>query len=343
MPAGSTPKVTVIITAYNTADYIGEALDSVFAQTFKDYEVIVINDGSPDTPALEKVLQPYRDRILYLKQENRGLAGARNTGIRQAQGDYLAFLDSDDTWEPEYLEEQERLFWHDPLLDMVYCDARLFGDSERAGETFVGVSPQESPATFEALASGRCSILPSCVVVRTRTVAEAGYFDERFFRVEDRDLWLRIAYSGGKIIYHNAVLARRRVHARALTSNGAKMEEDGVRVCKKLLSELSLDAEARTIIADRIMWGEAEIFTRRGKECLAAGDHRAGREWFEKARALTAKATLEQIRRPYAPGFLFHWARKLKLLVTITALRIAPSLTLVALRRRIRSHGVPGR
>lgn len=115
-----------------------------------------------------------------------------------------------------------------------------------------------------------------------------------------------------------------------------------MRVCKKLLSELSLDAEARTIIADRIMWGEAEIFTRHGKECLAAGEHRAARECFEKARALTAKTTLEQKRRPYAPGLLFHWGRQLKLLLTITALRIAPSLTLAALRRRIRSQGVTG-
>src|SRR5215216_6434275 len=74
------PAVSVVIPAYNAARHIGEALESVFAQTFTDYEVIVVNDGSPDTPALERALAPYMSRIIYLKQENRGVSAARNTG-----------------------------------------------------------------------------------------------------------------------------------------------------------------------------------------------------------------------------------------------------------------------
>lgn len=86
------PKVSVIMPSYNTAALIGEALDSVFAQSYRDFEVIVINDGSPDTPDLERVLDPYRERILYLKQENRRACGARNNGISHAKGEYLTFL-----------------------------------------------------------------------------------------------------------------------------------------------------------------------------------------------------------------------------------------------------------
>src|SRR5215467_1463918 len=104
------PSVSVIIPAYNTARYIGEALDSVFGQTYRDFEVIVINDGSPDTEALEAVLRPYLDRIVYLKQENRGPAAARNLGIHQARGEYIAFLDSDDCWVEEYLARQMSMF-----------------------------------------------------------------------------------------------------------------------------------------------------------------------------------------------------------------------------------------
>src|ERR1700686_1350704 len=110
----STPTVSVIIPSYKTATFITETLDSVFAQTFTDYEVIVVNDGSPDTEQLERVLEPYCNRIVYLKQENRGVAGARNAGIRRARGAFLAFLDSDDMWLPEFLAEQVQIFHKDP-------------------------------------------------------------------------------------------------------------------------------------------------------------------------------------------------------------------------------------
>src|SRR5580658_5003046 len=88
-----TPKVSVIIPAYKTAAFVAETLNSVFGQTFRNFEVIVINDGSPDTAELEVALQPYRDRIRYIKQENKGLPGARNVGIGLARGELLAFVD----------------------------------------------------------------------------------------------------------------------------------------------------------------------------------------------------------------------------------------------------------
>ena len=113
---GCKRQVSVIIPAYNTAAYITETLDSVFAQTFKDFEVIVVNDGSPDTEDLERVLQPYRARIVYVKQENRGVSGARNAGILRARGEFLAFLDSDDVWLPDYLAEQMKFLEAHPHL-----------------------------------------------------------------------------------------------------------------------------------------------------------------------------------------------------------------------------------
>src|SRR5215469_13488576 len=102
------PLVSVVIPAYEAAGHIASALESVFAQTFSDYEVIVINDGSPDTPQLLQVLRPYRDRIRYFEQGNEGPSGARNNAILAATGHYIAFLDSDDSWSPSYLVEQVR-------------------------------------------------------------------------------------------------------------------------------------------------------------------------------------------------------------------------------------------
>src|SRR5438552_653435 len=119
-------RVSVIIPAYNVAPYIAETLKSVFAQTKSAFEVIVVNDGSPDTEKLEEVLQPFRDRIVYLKQENRGLSGARNTGIRTATGDLIALLDGDDLWMPQYIETQTEFLRSHPEYDLVYCNAVFF-------------------------------------------------------------------------------------------------------------------------------------------------------------------------------------------------------------------------
>src|SRR5215471_12596309 len=98
---GPNPRVSIIIPAYNTASLIAPCLDSVFSQTFRDFEAIVVNDGSPDTPELEQALQPYRDKIIYIVQPNRRAAGARNTAIGTARGELLAFLDSDVSWLPD--------------------------------------------------------------------------------------------------------------------------------------------------------------------------------------------------------------------------------------------------
>ncbi len=124
----SAPTVSVIMPAYNSASFIGQALDSVFAQTYSDFEVVVVNDGSPDTAKLEDVLRQYLDGIVYIKQENRRVGGARNTGIRHARGEYLAFLDSDDSWFPDCLAVQMRAFDEDPSLDMIFADA-FFDDA----------------------------------------------------------------------------------------------------------------------------------------------------------------------------------------------------------------------
>jgi glycosyltransferase involved in cell wall biosynthesis len=94
--AGAGPTISVIIPSYNTAPLIANCLDSVFAQSFSDFEVVVVNDGSPDTAKLEEALRPYLEKIVYIVQENKRAAGARNTAIGKARGEFLAFLDSDD-------------------------------------------------------------------------------------------------------------------------------------------------------------------------------------------------------------------------------------------------------
>src|SRR5690349_3602213 len=98
------PKVSVIIPTYNRAQFIARAVDSVLEQTYKDFEIIVIDDGSSDNT--QEILKAYEGKIRYVYQQNKGISAARNRGIQEAKGEYIAFLDSDDVWKPEKLSVQ---------------------------------------------------------------------------------------------------------------------------------------------------------------------------------------------------------------------------------------------
>lgn len=214
----ATPAVSVIIPAYNASAYIKEALDSVFAQTFRDYEVIVINDGSPDTPRLEQMLEPYGESLKYIKQENRGAAAARNSGLRNARGEFVAFLDADDYWLPDYLSKQID-FLERSGADLVYSDALLIGDSPLAGRTYMETAPSRGEVTSESLLGYQCNVITSGVLARKKPILEVGLFDEMIKRAHDFDLWLRLAKHGAKISYQRKVLLHRRVLETGLTGD----------------------------------------------------------------------------------------------------------------------------
>src|SRR5918993_2695584 len=122
------PRVSVVIPAYNAAPLIGAALDSVFSQSFTDLECIVVDDGSRDERQLLEALAPWRDRIVYVRQENGGPAKARNTGIARARGELIAFLDADDEWLPEKLSRQVAFFERHPETGLLH--AGMVGERE---------------------------------------------------------------------------------------------------------------------------------------------------------------------------------------------------------------------
>ncbi|MGH9760676.1 MAG: glycosyltransferase family 2 protein, partial [Blastocatellia bacterium] len=187
------PAVSIVIPAYRATGYIASAIDSALAQTFADYEIIVVNDGCPDTVRLEQILKPYLGKLVYIKQNNTGPAGARNSGVRAARGRLIAFLDADDYWAPNYLIEQLRFLETNPQAHMVYTDALLIGDSPLAGRTFMELTPSNGVADFENLLTGRCTVILSGTVVHRQRLLDIGLFDERLRRAEDYDLWLRLA------------------------------------------------------------------------------------------------------------------------------------------------------
>ena len=300
------PKVSVIMPSYNTAGLIAEALDSVFAQDYRDFEVIIINDGSPDTPELERVLTPYRDRIVYLKQENRRACGARNNGIRSAKGEYVALLDSDDSWEPAFLRKQMEMFERDPSLDMVYCDCVIYGGGPQTGKTFMQTCPSEGEADFEAILTERCQAPISGTIVRRKTMMDAGLFDERLAMCDDYEMWLRLAYRGARIGYHREKLAKLRIgRPNSLSASDAKMQAALVTILSNVKAEWKLTAEQQALLAQKLEQAQALLALEQGKEFLKQRE-------FDKARLHLEQAN-GQLRRG-------------KLSLTLLGLRIAPGL-----------------
>ena len=281
-----TPRISVIIPAYNVASYIGETLASVFAQTFTDYEVIVINDGSPDTEALERALESCFDRISYLKQENLGAGAARNVGVRAAKGEFIAFLDADDLWLPNYLEEQMN-FIREHDCDLVCADAVMFGETPHAGRTYMEwlmeTAPSAGIVTFLDLLSAERSLITSGVVARRELILEVGLFDEALRNAQDFDLWLRLARHGARLMYHKKVLLQYRCHANSLTGDAVNSLARELNVLNKIEEAYNFTPAERAEISPVIRGRRAFLEFELGKLLIAQGDITRARAAFAKA------------------------------------------------------------
>ena len=185
------PKISVMIPVYNSARFLQEAIESVLAQTYKDYEIIVIDDGSTDNT--KEVLAPYCDRIRYIYQQNQGASSARNKGIRYSQGEYIAFLDADDIWLPEKLHIQVDYLDNNQEIALIYSWA-LWVDVNGRPLNKRNRSNRSLPTgdIFNILFV-RNFITPSSVMIRKRMLDTVGLFDESLTHAEDHELWLRIA------------------------------------------------------------------------------------------------------------------------------------------------------
>ena len=304
--ANTSPKVSVIIPSYKTANLIARCLDTVMAQTFQDFEAIVVNDGSPDTPELEKVLAPYMDRIVYIKQENKRCAGARNTAIKHARGEFLAFLDSDDTWYPEHLASQMQQFTDDPALDLAYCNSLLVGDPSRESP-FMDRCPSNGPANFESLVLETCQIPISTVVVRKASILKAGGFDETLPRCDDYDMWVRTAFHGAKVGYIRKLTVHMYIgRPGSMSQEKARMVESYWFALERFKRVLPLSPAQREVVDRRAR----EIRTR---YLLEEGKRQLDERHFDKARELFAEAN--------------HNLKAARLTAVLWGLKVAPSIT----------------
>jgi glycosyltransferase involved in cell wall biosynthesis len=189
----SDPTISVIIPAYNVEQYVAETIESLKAQTFEDYEAIIVNDGSSDHT--ENAIKPFLDdpRLHYIYQQNAGAAEARNTALKVAKGKWIALLDADDIWLPTKLEEQIALTQSDPLANIVYSNVIIFYMDGRQIEAFIESDLPDGDITA-ALYARNC-VWASSAFVRSEDLRKIGGFTNQKL-VEDYDTWLKLAHHG---------------------------------------------------------------------------------------------------------------------------------------------------
>ncbi len=254
------PLVSIVIPTYNTADYIPFTLESIDRQTFRDFETLVVDDGSTD--GTREVLDPYRERIVYIHQRNSGRSEARNTGIRAARGKYVAFLDSDDLWTERKLERQVELMESRPDVDFLFGDKQRFSndgsliirsmfrekgyDADFFGDPFLVIEPYRKLLDAPYVPTGTVMMKKACFEA-------TGLFDPDIY-AEDWEFWLRVALHH-RFAYAGEVWELERDRPGSGSKNLEAVYESNIQALEKhkrhygdCLSRLNIDLDQRLAV-----------------------------------------------------------------------------------------------
>jgi len=232
------PEVSVIIPTYNRAWVLKEAIDSVLAQDFRDFELIVVDDGSTDnTP---QILESYSQDLMVIWQPNKGVSAARNRGIAAAAGRLIAFLDSDDLWLPRKLSTQIDFFNSN--------SAAVINQTE---EIWIRNGVRVNPKTRHHKSSGMiferslglCLVSPSAVMMKRALFDEVGHFDEDLPACEDYDLWLRVSWRYPVHLIETPLIIKRGGHADQL-SKAPGLDKFRIQALKKVIESGQLDEDS---------------------------------------------------------------------------------------------------
>lgn len=240
------PRVSVIIPTYNRGWIVKEAIESVLAQDYRDFELIVVDDGSTDNT--DDILNSYRGDIMVFRQENQGVSAARNRGLAEASGRFIAFLDSDDLWLSQKLFRQVEFFNKNP-------DAQICQTEETWIRKGVRVNPKKRHKKpwgmiFEPSLS-LCLVSPSAVMIRRSLFEEVGGFDETLPACEDYDLWLRISCRYPVYLIETPLIIKRGGHNDQLSASSG-LDKFRIKSLNKiiesdLLSKTQYEAAVKTL------------------------------------------------------------------------------------------------
>ena len=264
------PSISIIVPAYGVAHLVGEALASLQAQDFRDWEAIVVDDGAPDDVAA--ALAPFESdpRIRLLATDNGGLATARNRAIAIARAPLVALLDGDDLYEPDYLSTMIAAIGVDPGIGFVTCDATNFGLPSREGQRFSRYAPQQPPITLARVLQREFNIFVGCVI-RREALDSVGGFDGDLRSAEDFDLWIRLLAQGWACGHVARPLVRYRRRPDSLSANSATLLHATAQVYAKAETalrgrpEAAIAARMRASTLQQIDWIAAEAMIREGQ------------------------------------------------------------------------------
>jgi|GEM_PF-457222 len=283
------PLVSVIIPTYNYGYYIEGTIQSVLSQTFSDFEVIVVDDGSTDNTG--EIVRQFGDKVQYIRQDNGGPNMARNTGIKAARGQYIAFLDADDKWLPEKLERQMPLIQRDPKIGLVYSRVYKF---DQSGVIFghYPLGPCYRGKVMRQLYM-RQVITMSSALMKREVFKRVGLFDEKVTGPDDWDMWLRIA-ACYEFDFVPQPLALYRIHnSWARTKNPEKFEKEMLAFFSQIAD--NHPEELRALKEIRL----SSFIEMLGWRYICGGDISAGRK-----RLLQAVCYKRSRLRPYLLLFL---------------------------------------
>ena len=252
------PRVSVVIPAYNNAVYTAETVESVLAQTYRDFELIVVDDGSTDHT--RAAMTVYADRIQYIYKENGGACSARNAGLERARGEFVACLDCDDLWLPEHLERSVAVLEAQQDLSMVFGPSYLIdGEGREIGVTNYKFDLDQ--AYVDLLREN--FIVANTVVMRRVFLEQVGPFDERIFIPADWDLWLRLARRF-PIGYINVPSAQYRMVSNYTLRHVEQYVEETQYVLAKHLDGDTIDSIRRRKIMSRFEINYAILYREKG-------------------------------------------------------------------------------
>ena len=239
--------VSIVIPVYNGADYLGEAIESALAQTYENKEIIVINDGSNDNGETEQVALSYGDKIKYIKKENGGVSTALNTGIKNAEGEWISWLSHDDLYEPDkvfvQVKDVEKMKEKNPDYDKILY--YVYGGFINAAGKKINRKVKNFPAGLYSGAESlklffnACSIGGCGLLIPKRMFEDIGYFDETMRYMQDVFMWEQAFIAGYSLFVNQSTLSITRVHNKQVSTTGrhyALADHDKVRkyLCENL-------------------------------------------------------------------------------------------------------------
>lgn len=306
-------RVAVVVPAYGVAHLVGEALTSLQRQTFEEWECVVIDDGAPDD--VEEAVTPFLSdpRIRFIGTSNHGVSSARNRAISETSARYVALLDGDDLFRPDYLAKVVPILEADSEVRLVTCNARIFGAVSRIRNS---VNRQAADGSLSDVLDRSFDVYIGTTFRRADFDAVGG-FDPRMAQSEDFDLWVRLMLLGGRAHYVDEVLCEYRIRRGSASSNAGRMLLGNIRAYEKARAALPADAQEIALIDRLLDESRATLAFEHAIDCIIDGDtHRGLKE---------LRMTRSQVAGP-------AWR------IAFAAWHILPALARPMLRWRRRAH-----